>query len=116
MLHRSLTSRDHPPPPGVTLVEGGAQVCVYAGHADGVQVCLFEPGDVHGETERRGVPTPLLYGYWFGFVPGMGVGQRYGFRVSGPWAPHDGMQVRCTSVTLLSRSVTAAIMAGQVSV
>ena len=53
MLHRSLTSRDHPPPPGVTLVEGGAQVCVYAGHADGVQVCLFEPGDVHGETERR---------------------------------------------------------------
>ena len=92
MLHRSLTSRDHPPPPGVTLVEGGAQVCVYAGHADGVQVCLFEPGDVHGETERRVPLTERVYGYWFGFVPGMGVGQRYGFRVSGPWAPHDGMR------------------------
>jgi glycogen operon protein len=76
----------------VTLVEGGAQVCVYAGHADGVQVCLFEPGDIHGETERRVPLTERVYGYWFGFVPGMGVGQRYGFRVSGPWAPHDGMR------------------------
>ena len=30
--------RDLPPPPGVTLVEGGADVAVYAGHADGVYV------------------------------------------------------------------------------
>ena len=30
--------RDLPPPPGVTLVEGGADVAVYAGHADGVEV------------------------------------------------------------------------------
>jgi isoamylase len=29
-------SRDLPPPPGVTLVEGGAEVAVYAGHAEGV--------------------------------------------------------------------------------
>ena len=36
--------RDLPPPPGVTLVEGGADVAVYAGHADGVDVCLFDAG------------------------------------------------------------------------
>ena len=29
-------ARDLPPAPGVTLVEGGADVAVYAGHADGV--------------------------------------------------------------------------------
>lgn len=92
MLPRSLTSRDHPPAPGVTLVEGGAQVCVYAGHADGVDVCLFEAGDIHGETERRIPITDRIYGYWFGFVPGMGLGQRYGFRVRGPWVPHEGMR------------------------
>ena len=46
--------RDLPPPPGVTLVEGGADVAVYAGHADGVDVCLFDTGDVGG---RRGVRT-----------------------------------------------------------
>ena len=45
--------RDLPPPPGVTLVEGGADVAVYAGHADGVYVCLFDAGDVDGSTERR---------------------------------------------------------------
>ena len=92
MLPRSLTTRDHPPAPGVTLVEGGAQVCVYAGHADAVEVCLFDAGDTRGESERRVPLADRIYGYWFGFVPGMGLGQRYGFRVAGPWEPHEGMR------------------------
>ena len=92
MLPRSLATRDHPPAPGVTLVEGGAQVCVYAGHADGLDVCLFEPGDTRGESERRVPLTDRIHGYWFGFVPGMGLGQRYGLRASGPWSPHDGLR------------------------
>ena len=57
-----LLTRDLPPPPGVTLVEGGAEVAVYAGHADGVEVCLFEPGDTAGETERRVPLTERAHG------------------------------------------------------
>ena len=82
--------RDLPPRPGVTLVEGGADVAVYAGHADGVEVCLFEPGDAEGTTERR---VPLLeraHGWWFGFVPGMGPGQRYDCASTGEWEPDTG--------------------------
>ncbi|HQK32914.1 MAG TPA: glycogen debranching enzyme GlgX, partial [Phycicoccus sp.] len=84
--------RDLAPAPGVTLVRGGADVCVYAGHADGVDLCLFEPGDSAGVTEERIPLRERAHGWWFGFVPDMGVGQRYGFRVHGAWAPEAGMR------------------------
>ena len=84
--------RDLAPAPGVTLVRGGADVCVYAGHADGVDLCLFEPGDSAGVTEQRIPLRERAHGWWFGFVPDMGVGQRYGFRVHGAWAPEAGMR------------------------
>ena len=44
---------DHPPLPGVTLTEAGVDVCVYAGHAEGVALCLFDEGDTSGASERR---------------------------------------------------------------
>ena len=87
-----VVARDLAPLPGVTLVPGGADVAVYAGHADGVDVCLFEPGDADGRSEHR---VPLLeraHGWWFGFVPGMGAGQRYNVRVDGAWDPELGMR------------------------
>jgi glycogen operon protein len=46
-------TRDLAPRPGVTLVEGGADVAVYAGHADAVELCLFDAGDKAGTSERR---------------------------------------------------------------
>src|SRR6478735_8622281 len=84
--------RDLAPPPGVTLVEGGADVAVYAGHADGVEICLFDPGDTQGATERRVPLTERAHGWWFGFVAGMGPGQRYNVRVEGEWGPDKGMR------------------------
>ncbi|WP_051750391.1 glycogen debranching protein GlgX [Phycicoccus jejuensis] len=85
------TTRDLPPPPGVTLVPGGADVAVYAGHAEAVDVCLFEPGDTAGTSERRVALRERAHGWWFGFVPGMGPGTRYGVRVDGPWSPDHGL-------------------------
>ncbi|PID96948.1 MAG: glycogen debranching enzyme GlgX [Actinomycetales bacterium] len=95
MLAPSLVKRDHPPAPGVTLIDGGdggAEVCVYANHADSVELCLFEPGDRSGESERR-IPLPhRLYGHWFATVPEVGHGTRYGFRATGPWRPAEGLR------------------------
>ena len=85
-------TRDLAPRPGVTLVDGGADVAVYAGHADAVELCLFDPGDRAGTSERR---VPLLeraHGWWFGFVPGVHAGQRYGFRAHGAWSPDQGLR------------------------
>jgi len=85
--------RDLPPAPGVTLVDGGgAEVCVYAGHADAVEVCLFDAGDAVGSSERRVPLTERAHGYWFGHLPGVGPGQRYAVRASGPWRPESGLR------------------------
>ena len=71
--------------PGVRLVEGGAEVGVVSAHATAVELCLFE-----GDTERRVTLRERTGDLWHGFMPGMGVGARYGFRVHGPWAPLEG--------------------------
>ena len=84
--------RDLPPRPGITLVPGGAEISVYAGHADGVEVCLFEPGDVAGESERRIALPHRVHGHYFGFLPGVGAGQRYALRAHGEWSPQDGLR------------------------
>jgi glycogen operon protein len=88
----SARSRDLPPTPGITLVEGGAEVAVYAGHAEAVEVCLFEPGDRAGTTERRVPLTERTHGTWYGFLPGVRPGQRYGLRADGPWRPAEGLR------------------------
>ena len=84
---------DLPPPLGITpRSDGSADVAVYAGHADGVQLCLFDADDRTGESERRERLTGHAHGTWFGQVEGVGTGQRYGFRVEGPWEPDRGLR------------------------
>ena len=46
-------------------------------------------------TDRAGRAVRLeerAHGTWFGFVPGIGAGQRYALRVHGPWRPAEGMR------------------------
>ena len=84
--------RDLPPPPGITRVEGGVELCVYAGHADSVHVCLFDAGDREGASERRIPLTERAHGFWFGHLRGVTPGQRYGLRAAGPWQPENGLR------------------------
>ncbi|WP_062379012.1 glycogen debranching protein GlgX [Demequina pelophila] len=72
---------------GVHLVEGGANVAVYAAHATAVHLCLFEDDD---RTETRIALHGPMNGNWHAFVPGIRAGQRYGFRASGPWQSKQG--------------------------
>src|SRR5262245_7268239 len=44
---------------------------------------------------------------WHGYVPGIRPGQRYGFRVKGPWSPNDGL--RCNPSKLLLDPYARAI-------
>ena len=77
---------------GAHVVPGGVDVAVLAAHASAVELCLLDPDGAGGWTERR-VPLegPEL-GLWFAHVPGVGPGQRYGFRVHGPWEPRHGLR------------------------
>lgn len=69
---------------GAHPVPGGVDVVVHAPHATAVQICLL---DVEGQElrERRYDLLPGTHGRWSGHLPGVGAGQRYGFRVHGPW-------------------------------
>ncbi|MFD0154007.1 glycogen debranching protein GlgX [Streptomyces sp. NPDC055721] len=69
-------------PGGVT----GTNFALWAGGAEAVELCLF---DADG-TERRLPLTELTHEIWHGFVPGIGAGQRYGYRVHGRWDPWTG--------------------------
>ena len=74
---------------GVHLGEAGLRVLVHAPHADRVETCF--PGAGPDGTERRVRLHRGRWGRWFGTVPGIGAGQAYGFRVSGPWEPARGL-------------------------
>ena len=81
------SSRSHPYPLGVSLLEGCANVAVYSETADAVEVCIF-----HGDQESRFPLTERTGHVFHGQVPGMGVGTRYGLRVHGEWDPARGLR------------------------
>jgi isoamylase len=83
---------DLAPPLGMTLTSEGAEFAVYAGHADGVAVCLFDEGDTEGASEKRIPLTDRIHGTWFGSLPGVRAGQRYAVRARGPWRPLEGLR------------------------
>jgi len=59
---------------------------VFSEHATAVELCLFDDGGA----ETR-VPLTERTGYdWHGHVAGIGPGQRYGYRVHGPYEPERG--------------------------
>ncbi|MFJ5833285.1 glycogen debranching protein GlgX [Streptomyces sp. NPDC093089] len=64
----------------------GTNFALWAGGAEAVELCLFEADG----TETRLPLTELTHEIWHGFVPGVGAGQRYGYRVHGRWDPWTG--------------------------
>jgi len=87
-----------PYPLGVRHDGDGVHVAVFAEHAVGVDLCLFDAP--LGATESARIPLPARTGYvWHGDFPDLRPGQLYGFRVHGPWAPADGH--RCNPHKLL---------------
>ena len=94
------TTNDLPPGLGATLTADGVDFAVYAGRADAVEVCLFEAGDTTGASERRITLAGHLQGTWFGSVPGLGAGARYGIRAHGPWQPSQGLRYNSDKLLL----------------
>ncbi|MFJ1513413.1 glycogen debranching protein GlgX [Cellulosimicrobium funkei] len=87
------------PPLGVRLAGDGVDVAVLASHATAVELCLVDVVDAalpaHDPARYRERRVPLAgpaYGVWHGHVPGVGAGQRYGFRVHGTWDPAAGLR------------------------
>jgi isoamylase len=97
----------HPFPLGAHPERGGVRFAVTSSVADAVEVCLI------GEdlTEQRVELTERTFGIWHAVLPGITTGQRYGYRVHGPFEPHNG--VRCNPAKLLvdpyARRITGSL-------
>lgn len=73
-------------PLGATFDGRGTNFARFTESATAVTLCLVEGSGV----EAR-VPLPEVDGYiWHGYLPGIGPGQRYGYRVDGPYEPSAG--------------------------
>jgi isoamylase len=74
-----------PPSLGATLADGGTTFAVWSS-GEAVDLCLFDDA----ERESRVRLTHRDNGVWHVHLPGVGEGQRYGYRVHGPWDPWHG--------------------------
>ncbi|MGA2363968.1 MAG: glycogen debranching protein GlgX [Steroidobacteraceae bacterium] len=76
----------------------GTHFAVFAGHAEQVYLCLFDPS---GHEELRRLPMPdCTDGVWHGFVPYVAPGQLYGYRAHGPYEPEDGHRYNVNKLLL----------------
>jgi isoamylase len=94
-------------PLGATPDPRGTNFSVYSSAAQRVELCLFDDA---GHEQRVNLPEVSAF-CWHGYLPGVGPGQRYGFRVHGPWDPGAGL--RCNPAKLLLDPYAKAIT-GQV--
>ncbi|MDZ7884502.1 MAG: glycogen debranching protein GlgX [Mycobacterium sp.] len=82
-------------PLGATYDGAGTNFSLFSEVADKVELCLIAKDG----TEQR-VPLDEVDGYvWHAYLPTVSPGQRYGFRVYGPWDPVAGH--RCDPSKLL---------------
>ncbi len=97
-------------PLGATPRDGGTNFAVSSGVADGIILCLFDDGGV----ERQIVLQEYDAGVWHSFLPGVGPGQAYGYRATGPYEPARG--IRCNPAKLLldpyARATTGSVRFG----
>ncbi|QYX83464.1 glycogen debranching protein GlgX [Streptomyces akebiae] len=93
----------HPYPLGASYDGTGTNFALFSEVADRVDLVLVDDAGRH-----RAVPLTEVDGFvWHGRLPGVGPGQRYGYRVHGPWDPAAGH--RCDPAKLLLDPYTTAV-------
>jgi isoamylase len=85
-------------PLGATWDGSGTNFALFSEVADRVQLCLFD-GAGPGEAETQLDLTEVDGFVWHAYLPGVGPGQRYAYRVNGPYDPRRGH--RCNPAKLL---------------
>jgi isoamylase len=92
-----------PYPLGAAYDGGGTNFSLFSEIAERVELCLFDEGG----GEQRISLEEIDASCWHGYLPTVAPGQRYGYRVHGPWAPEHGQ--RCNPAKLLLDPYAKAI-------
>jgi isoamylase len=82
-------------PLGATFDGSGTNFALFSEVAEKVELCLFDDDGAETRVELTEVDAFV----WHGYLPTVQPGQRYGYRVHGPWDPAQGL--RCNPNKLL---------------
>jgi isoamylase len=97
-----------PYPLGATWDGWGTNFALFSEVAEGVELCLFDDSN----NEQRVELTEVDGFVWHAYLPAISPGQRYGYRVHGPYEPLRGK--RCAPEKLLLDPYSKAVE-GQIS-
>ncbi|MFB7116280.1 glycogen debranching protein GlgX [Streptomyces sp. NPDC056291] len=93
----------YPYPLGAAFDGKGTNFALFSEVAERVDLVLVDDAGTH-----RDVPLTEVDGFvWHGYLPGVRPGQRYGYRVHGPWHPSAGH--RCNPRKLLLDPYATAV-------
>jgi isoamylase len=84
---------------GATVTHEGTNFALWSEAADAVELCLFD--EANGDL----VETRFALGHrtgpiWHGYLAGVRPGQRYGYRVYGPWKPERGLRFNAAKLLI----------------
>ncbi|MFF2774719.1 glycogen debranching protein GlgX [Streptomyces sp. NPDC058052] len=98
-------------PLGATYDGAGTNFAVFSEAAHRIELCLIDDDGTETSVELRETDAFVRHAY----LPGVMPGQRYGFRVHGPYAPERGL--RCNPAKLLldpyARAMSGSIAWGE---
>lgn len=80
-----------PYPLGASWDGSGVNFAIYSELATKAELCLFADPGSKVESERLPLSEVSAH-VWHGYVPGIQPGQLYGYRVHGPYEPHNGLR------------------------
>jgi isoamylase len=86
-----------PYPLGATPTSDGTNFALFSENATGVQVCFFDDDGKQVDCVALQERTAFV---WHGMVRGIKPGQRYGYRVDGPWEPEKGLRFNTAKLLL----------------
>jgi isoamylase len=86
---RSHQTAGSPFPRGANWDGQGVNFSLFSENSEVVELCLF---DSSGNNEERIRIRERTNGAWHIYVPGVGPGQLYGYRVDGPYLPESGLR------------------------
>ncbi len=99
-----------PSPLGATWDGKGVNFAVYSEQATAVELCLFDANGPGREVERIRVRERTAF-VWHCYVPDLGPGQHYAFRVAGPYEPEQGLRFNAAKLLLdpYAKAVTGEV-------
>ncbi len=99
-----------PYPLGANYDGKGVNFALFSKNATRVQLCLF---DANGENEKRIDLPRYTDEVWHGYIQGLKWGQRYAYRVYGPYDPEKGLRFNPNKLLLdpYAKKLTGPIIA-----